>query len=42
METEMQIKDQITRNDELILVTGASGFIGSRVLETLMECNTLS
>lgn len=34
----MNIRNQIINKDELILVTGASGFIGSRVLGTLMEC----
>lgn len=34
----MRIKEQIISSDELILITGASGFIGSRVLETLLEC----
>jgi nucleoside-diphosphate-sugar epimerase len=34
----MKIRNQIIKNDEPVLVTGASGFIGSRVLNTLLEC----
>ena len=38
MECRMKIRNQIIKNDEPVLVTGASGFIGSRVLNTLLEC----
>lgn len=38
MERRMNIRNQIIDKDELILMTGASGFIGSRVLNALMEC----
>jgi nucleoside-diphosphate-sugar epimerase len=33
-----EIKNPIIGRDEVILITGANGFIGSRVLERLVEC----
>ena len=34
----MNIRNQIMEKDEIILLTGAGGFIGSRVLNSLLEC----
>src|SRR5207253_1685206 len=33
----MELKDMIIAPDDLILITGAGGFIGSRVVEGLLE-----
>jgi nucleoside-diphosphate-sugar epimerase len=42
MEGRMKIRDQIIDKNNIILVTGAGGFIGSRVLNTLLECGFIN
>ena len=38
----MQVTDTIVGNDDIILVTGSNGFIGSKVVDTLLSCGHIN